>query len=207
MKKALVYLIICWLGSIGTYGVRPLGTSEGIRYEMWEPHDTIPSQLLNPAREMYFASYDPRLHEGVSLEQMRIADKGFPSYEDFIADMLKRDFASYEAPAFRWIFFAYQEREIVGFASLLQQPQSFYIDHFGVSSAAKGKKIGTRLMGHIFNHLSSFWREGLPHEVTLDTRVFNVPAQAFYDKMHFKGVNPHPDPAKEGAYLHYRRPF
>jgi len=154
---------------------------------------------------MYFSTYDPVLHEGLSLAQMGIPEH-FKTYEDFLWDMIQKDFASYnETGTTRDIFFTtegpYQEDapNVTSVSILLPQEEgSYYLDHFGVSSSVQRKGVGERLMGLWFLHLKDL------NHLTLDTRVFNTTGQGFYNKHGFQEVSPHPTPRKQGFYKHFQ---
>lgn len=73
-------------------------------YEVYEPADEIPYDVLKEGRSMYYEAYlNPKLHTDIPLEDLHL-DPKFPSYEAFIQDLFERDFNSYHAPSPRYYF-------------------------------------------------------------------------------------------------------
>lgn len=168
---------------------------DGYIYELYEPADEIPKSVLVEAKEMYFDAYlHPKLHEGVSLEALNLA----VSYEEFIADLFERDFASYQKASARYYF---QGREvgsgqIVGICAVLENgPFDLYIDHIGVAKEYRRKGIGGQLLQSVIAQFPM-------SRLSLDTRIFNGPAQALYQKLGFIKM-PHPNPEKVNQYYFY----
>lgn len=184
------------------FGFRTLYVQGDYLYEMYEPHDEIPISVLDEGLAMYYNTFlDPKFHEGFSLQDLGIDSKRFSSYEEFIADMFKRDFESYRICSGIPRFFLQSRRihdsRIVGICAILEiAPQNYYIDHFGVDLDHKRQKIGSTMM-------SGFVQNYTFKKISLDTRVFNQPAQLFYEKLGFKKLEPHPLPSKQNIYFHY----
>ncbi len=88
---------------------------------------------------MYKAAYRaPGHHQGISLKEMKIDASRFSTYEEFIADMFKRDFLGYQSPkeVGRYYFqvWSLPDYQLVGICAVLQQsrPGFYYIDHMGI---------------------------------------------------------------------------
>lgn len=206
MQK-IVSVFICLFLSVfsSLQAIELLEEKEGRYFYRILREESVPDAFSQTAQKMYFSTYNPALHEGLSLEQMGIPEH-FGTYEDFLKDMIQRDFASYnEAGAPRDIFFTtegvYQEDtpSVVGISILLpQEDGSYYLDHFGVSSSAQRHGIGKTLMGLWFLHLKDL------NHLTLDTREFNTTGQSFYNKHGFEEVSPHPVVKKRGFYKYFQ---
>lgn len=172
-------------------------------YEMYEPQDEIPLDVLSEGQLMYYISYlNPKLHEGISLEAMQIDGSRFNSYEEFIQDMFQCDFKSYqfsgEIPRFYLQVRKLQDNQIIGVCAVLQQSaHHYYVDHLGLHKDYRRQKIGSNLINELVKAIPNM------QELTLDTRVFNKPAQFFYEKLEFQKMTAHPNPAKQSIYVHY----
>jgi ribosomal protein S18 acetylase RimI-like enzyme len=198
----VISLLILLSAMAPCHAYKFLGVKGGYCYEIYEPRDIIPDEVLDEAREMYFQAYDdPTLHDGLTLQEMRVDERRFSSYEEFIDDMFRKDFSSYHMNPSRSLFQVRDCRSnaIVGVCAVLHQekPGHYYIDHIGVEKNTRRKKMGTLLIYEVVNEFSDF------EEIRLDTRVFNTPAQRFYENLGFKRWEMHPNPLKTSAYVHY----
>jgi ribosomal protein S18 acetylase RimI-like enzyme len=163
----------------------------------------LPDQFTKIVKPLYFNTYDPVLHEGYSLEEMKI-DPHFNTYEEFLHELIDEDFKLYSMNADRVIFFATQQlcrknyENICGFCVFIPQAEKgeYYLDHIGVKVTHKRQGIGHQLLALAMNSIEA-------KVVTLDTRIFNRQGKNFYEKEGFSMVSPHPISTKEGAYLRY----
>lgn len=126
---------------------------------MYEPQESISQSILDEAEWMYLDAYfHPKLHEGLSLKEIGLDSTSFISYEDFIADMFHKDFASYrfsaETPRFYLQAREVHNGKIVGVCvSLQESPGCYYIDHLGVDCTHRQRKIGSTLIQPEIQHL------------------------------------------------------
>lgn len=185
------------------YAFQTLFVDRDCVYEVYEYQDFIPNEVLQEGQSMYFEAFlHPKLHEGKSLKELQIDEIRFRSYEEFIADMSAKDFESYQTPnSILRLYFQvrrFNDNKIVGVAAVLRlADRSYYIDHFGVHKGFRKLGIGQTLLIQLQQFLSD------AECISLDTRVFNTPAQALYEKMGFRRVNIHPNPKKQTTYIHY----
>lgn len=172
-------------------------------YEAYEPQDEIPSSILNEGRSMYFESYlNPKLHEGIPLDVMQIDTSQFHSYDAFISDMFLQDFSSYQLPGKTPRIYLQarriQDSKIIGICAVLELANhNYYLDHLGVHQDFRRHKIASTLIQQLIEMVPNF------KAITLDTRVFNRPAQHFYEKTGFKKLDTHPNSRKQFTYYHY----
>lgn len=182
------------------FAFKTLLISEDYQYEMYEPEDEIPLCQLEEGRLMYYEAYlHPKLHEGISLNALHIDESKFHSYEEYISDMFQRDFESYCHPNSRHYYQVRhsQDQKIVAICAVLEQGNYNYIDHIGVHKDFRRQGIAQTLLREVINTLPNFL------ELSLDTRTFNSPAQALYEKLGFKKWEVHPNPKKQSTYFHY----
>ncbi|MBS0655910.1 MAG: GNAT family N-acetyltransferase [Verrucomicrobia bacterium] len=76
-------------------------------------------------------------------------------------------------------------------------PGCYYIDHIATHKDFRRKGLALSLVELVKTTLPQV------SQITLDTRVFNVPAQALYQKAGFTKCTIHPNPQKQNAYFHY----
>lgn len=171
------------------------------QYFLVRPGELLEQNIAEQARDMYFDSYDTELNKSLSLNDIGISHLGFATYEDFRRNMFEEDFASYvDSPAKRSFFYVKQQNEIVGVAAVLSLDNNvYYIDHIGIKKGFQHQGIGSRLLGLLEQHLEN-WKS-----ITLDTRVFNTPAQQAYEKAGFQRVTPHPIALKDRFYIRYEK--
>ena len=199
MKKLLLSVLIFFL-PISCYSFTNLGSFKGYECEVYELGDAIPPDILKKGLEMYFLAYcNPPLHRGIPLEDLRINESKFNSYEEFIADMFMSDFQGYQNPQLqRWYFQMKEGDQIRGVCIVLKLDTGiYYIDHLGVESDYRRQGIAKYLLENAQKICADFI------EFKLDTRVFNTTAQAFYEAMGFKKLKIHPDVNKQLTYYHY----
>ncbi len=186
------------------FALQTLFVNESYVYEMYEPEDCIPLSVLDEGMRMYFEAYQfPRLYEGISLEELHIDETRFKSYEEFILDMLQKDFASYQDP--KDISRAYfqarslSDNQIVAICAVLKLTQSghYYMDHLGVHKDFRRQGIASTILKEVINTFPDLI------EMSLDTRIFNKPAQALYEKTGFKKLDINPNPRMHQTYIHY----
>lgn len=205
MQKNPLFLFLTLLVfAFPCFGYKELTSDKNYIFEVYEPSDSIPESILEEGHCIYFEAYlHPKLHEGVPFEVLGFDLSHFPSYEAFIADMFARDFASYSSlqASIRYYFQIRQAAndQIVGLAVVLQQPERgyYYLDHIGVHKDFRRLGLAKRILQYIKDVLSDF------EEISLDTRVFNLPAQSLYLKCNFIRIDPHPVPSKRLNYFHY----
>lgn len=182
--------------------------NEVIFYYSISQSDAFPESLSNQTKAMLYAAYDPRLHEGLTIDDMGLT--GVCTYEEFLDKLLQEDLMLYgEDPSKRIIFYAcegpqnHNYTNLVGFCSLLPQKQKghYYIDHIGIRSECQRRGIGSGFMNLLISNLKDMTL------LTLDTRIFNTISQPFYAKLGFILISPHPDSQKEGKYLRYEKQF
>ncbi|MBS0655909.1 MAG: hypothetical protein JSR46_09040 [Verrucomicrobia bacterium] len=81
------------------FAYKTLLVKEQYTYEVYEPEDQIPSQVIEEALQMYTEAYfHPKLHDGLPLDDLKIDRSRFATYDEFIQDMFQSDFRSYEFP-------------------------------------------------------------------------------------------------------------
>jgi ribosomal protein S18 acetylase RimI-like enzyme len=188
--------------SVPCFAFQTLLSQDGYVYELYEPKDEIHESVLAQGEAMYLQTYlNPKLHEGISLEEMGLGHTPFASYEEFIADMFRNDFSSYQYPKNPPRFYLQvrelQSDEIVGVCAILEEsPGYYYIDHIGVAKEHRRQKIASTLF-------QQFIRNVPVTHVSLDTRVFNKNAQVLYEKLGFQKLTTHPVPRKQHIYFHY----
>ncbi len=205
IARKLTYLLILISTSLQASLVHEDGA---ISYYSISQNEAMPETLAKQARVMLYAAYDPKLHEGLTLEEMGLKDVN--SYEEFLDQLLEADMTIYtKDPKARILFYACEGKQtedysnLAGFCSLLLQKEEghYYLDHIGTRSQNQRSGIGSGFV------------KLLPLQVhdlvmlTLDTRVFNEVSKPFYAKHGFTLVQPHPLPHKEGRYLFYRKRF
>lgn len=199
------YLLIFYLSILipPGFAVTTVLVNEGYIFERYEPHEEIPSSILNEGLSMYYEAYlHPKLHEGIPLNTLRIDTLRFHSYEEFILDMFQRDFESYRIPGQTPRIYlqarSMKDGKIIGVcAVLVYDNDNYYIDYIGVHKDFRRRKVATHLMKGLLKTIPNF------NEISLDTRVFNRPAQFFYEKLGFKKLDVHPNPQKQSTYCHY----
>ena len=185
------------------FAFKTLLVDQGYIYEIYEPQDEIPSSTLNEGQSIYFESYlNPKLHKEIPLNAMRINASQFHSYDEFIQDMFLRDFESYQGPGQNPRFYLQartgQDGKIIGVCAVLgEDNHNYHIDHLGVHKDFRQQGVATHLIKELLKTIPNI------HKLSLDTRVFNKPAQAFYEKMGFKKLDVHPNPQKQSTYYHY----
>lgn len=188
-----------------TYSTDFIGSDNGIFCYKFQKGAPLPDQFSNTVKPMYFETYDPALHEKYSLERMGL-DQKFNTYEEFLYQLIEDDFRIYATDTDRIIFFATQHEcknnyeNICGLCVFLpgQQKGEYYLDHIGIKDTFKRQGIGRQLLNLAMRSIAA-------EQVTLDTRVFNVPAQNFYEKEGFAKISPHPILKKEGFYFRYAK--
>ncbi len=194
----LLLILIC----LPCFAFQTLLVSGDYQYEMYEPQDEIPLCELEEGLSMYYEAYlHPKLHEGIPLQALQIDESRFRSYEEFIADMFQRDFDSYQHPDQRHYYQVrcIQDQKIVAICAVLEEGKTGrnYMDHIGVHKDFRRQGIAQTLVGEVIRTLPNFL------ELSLDTRTFNGPAQALYEKLGFKKLEVHPNPKKQFTYCHY----
>lgn len=171
--------------------------------EIYSPEDKIPLDVLEEARQMYLEAYlYPPLHAEIPFEELKIDQNFFNSYEEYIDDMFRKDFTSYgssDKPMLHYCQLRQNDSILVGVCVVLEQAKSgyYYLDHIGIHRKFRRQGLATALLEITIGQLSDFI------EISLDTRVFNFPAQALYEKFGFKKCLIHPCPEKQSAYCHY----
>lgn len=201
----MVRLFLILLTSIvhPCFALKTLLVEKDYVYEMYEAQDEIPLDILNEAVTMYFEAYlNPRLHEGISAKLLELDESKFSSYDEFISDMFQRDFSSYQFPNTTPRLYLQarraQDGKIVGVCAILERTSgSYYIDHLGVDKDYRKQKIAQTIILQLIKNIGNFI------EISLDTRVFNKPAQRLYEKLGFKKLETHPIPSKQFTYFHY----
>jgi len=201
MRLILLFLVLL---CSPCFAFRTLLIQDDYIYEMYEPQDRIPLSLLEEARSMYFEAYlNPRLHKDIPLKALQIDEYRFHTYEEFLSDLFQRNFASYEHPG-RFSRYYYQVRsnrdqKIIGVCAVLDQNKNgrHFIEHIGVHKDFRRRGIAQTLIGEVINSLPNFVA------ISLDTRIFNGPAQALYEKLGFDKLETHPNPKKQFTYFHY----
>jgi ribosomal protein S18 acetylase RimI-like enzyme len=175
--------------------------------EVYAPEEEIPLEFLDEARQMYFEAYlYPPLHEGISIEELGLDQNLFGSYEEYIEDMFRRDFSSYGQPGKpRLHYFQLRSNEdgcLVGVCVVLEKsmPGFYYLDHIGIHWKFRHQGLAESLIKVMINQLGNFI------EISLDTRIFNLPAQTLYEKLGFEKLGIHPCPEKQNIYFHYILP-
>ncbi|MBA3239352.1 MAG: GNAT family N-acetyltransferase [Parachlamydiaceae bacterium] len=121
---------------------------------------------------MYFEAYlSPPLHANIPLKELNIDRNVFSSYEEYIGDMFKKDFASYGKlgkPKLHYLQLRQKDKgHIVGVCVVLHQEKHgyYYLDHIGIDSHFRKKGLATQLLEITASQLSGFI------EISLDTRV------------------------------------
>ena len=74
------------------------------------------------------------------------------------------------------IFYAEQDTQILGFASVVQKNEKYWIEWLYVAPEFRLKKVATKLCQHIFAHY-------LEKEVFVSVQAFNHEATKFYQKL------------------------
>ncbi|MBA3238862.1 MAG: GNAT family N-acetyltransferase [Parachlamydiaceae bacterium] len=186
-----------------SYRTLPLG--KDYVCEIYEPEDKIPLETLEEAEKMYFEAYlFPPLHSNIPLEKLNIDPNNFNSYEGYIKDMFRKDFSSYGKPDKpRLHYLQLRQRNngsIVGLCVVLHQQKHghYYIDHIGIDSKFRRQGLATQLLKITVSQFSDFI------EISLDTRIFNFPAQALYEKLGFRKCSIYSCPEKQLSYFHYK---
>jgi ribosomal protein S18 acetylase RimI-like enzyme len=185
------------------FALKTLLVEKGIVYELYDSQDEIPLNVLNEGVSMYFEAYQhPRLHDGFSLETLQVDKASYSSYDEFISDMFRRDFNSYRfsntTPRFYLQARRAQDGKIVGVCAILNQaPGTYYIEHIGVHKDFRRQKIALTLTTQFIKNIGEF------HQISLDTRVFNQPAQSLYENLGFIKLTTHPLSSKQFTYFHY----
>ncbi len=172
--------------------------------EVYSPDEVISQNQLEEARQMYFEAYcHPPLHLEVPFEELGIDSACFSSYEEYIADMFHKDFSGYKNPdkLKRHYFQLRYTRDdrIIGVCVVLETstPGFYYLDHIGIHWKFRNQGLAGSLIKIMINQLNDFI------EISLDTRIFNYPAQALYEKWGFEKCLVHPCPEKQQFYYHY----
>lgn len=186
------------------YAHQVLLTDKDFVYELYEPQDLIPPNLLEEGRAMYFEAYQhPKLHLGHSVKSLNIDETRFKSYEEFIDLMFREDFESYNhlEEVKRYYFQArtLSDGQVVGICVVYPEDRAghYYLDHIGVHWAFRRRGIGKNLIEEMKKSLAGFER------IALDTRKFNTTAQALYEAMGFQIEPVNPRPHKQHTYFHY----
>lgn len=181
-----------------------LSSDQDFVYELYEPQDLIPTSLLEEARVMYFEAYQhPKLHSNIPLQSLHIDETRFNSYEEFIDCMFREDFASYnQLDTIQRYYFQSRllsDGRVVGICVVYPEgePGHYYLDHIGVHSDFRHRGIAQTLIAAVKNTLVNF------KEIALDTRRFNTPAQALYEKTGFQIEPKNPRPHKQNTHFHY----
>lgn len=198
-----LFLILLISMTYPCFALKTLLTEKGYMYEMYDFQDEIPLDILNEGVAMYFEAYlNPRLHDGISLETLQLDEAKFASYDEFILDMFQRDFISYRFPDTTPRLYLQarqaQDGKIIGVCAVLEQaPGTYYIDHMGIDKDFRRQKIARTLITQFIKNIGEF------KKISLDTRVFNKPAQSLYESLGFKKLATHPLPSKQFTYFHY----
>jgi hypothetical protein len=143
------FLILLISMTYPCFAFKTLLVEKGYVYEMYDPHDEIPLDVLNEGVAMYFEAYlNPKLHNGISLKTLQVDEAKFASYDEFISDMFQRDFISYQFPDTTPRLYLQarlaQDGRIVGVCAILEQtPGTYYMDHMGVDKDFRRQKIAT----------------------------------------------------------------
>jgi len=199
------YLFIaCVLISSACFGYQTLLTRDDYQYEVYEPQDQIPAKTLLNGLKMYYQAYlAPRLHVGIPLSELQIDETRFHSYEEFIEDMFYGDFLSYQTTQKARCYY-FQVRylpsdQVVSLCVVLKQdePGFYYIDHLGTHKDFRHRGLAFTLVRQVTQFLTDCI------DISLDTRIFNLPAQALYEKLGFKQLLIHPVPRKQAIYYRY----
>lgn len=173
--------------------------------EIFTPDDQIPKEALEEAMCMYYEAYlYPPQHEETPVEQLGIDQNLYNSYPAYINDMFKRDFSSYvdsEEQTLHYFQLRCQDGSIVGVAAVLEENNRgfYYLDHIGIHKDFRFQGLASTLLSMIKNQLNDYV------EITLDTRVFNLPAQALYEKWGFEKLSSNPNPAKQNTHYYCLR--
>lgn len=172
--------------------------------EVYAPMEKIPPEFLEEAKQMYYEAFcHPPLHQGIAIAELGIDEKLFASYEDYIKNMFEADFTIYHHPEHLKIHYfqirSTHDQQIVGFCVVIETsvPGHYYIDNLGINWMFRHQGLGGKLIEAILNQFDDFI------EIALDTRVFNLPAQALYEKWGFQKLPFNPDPKKQTTYYHY----
>lgn len=197
-----LWLMLFAFGSCCALQVLPIGND--YICETYSPVDEIPKKQLDEARQMYFEAYcHPPLHLGIPFEELGIDLTCFGSYEEYIEDMFQRDFSSYGQPGMlRRHYFQLRcndDGRIVGVCVVLEKSTLgyYYLDHIGIHWKFRNQGLAGSLIKTMISQLNDFI------EISLDTRIFNFPAQALYEKWSFEKLPIHPCPEKQRTYYHY----
>lgn len=197
-------LLTCVLISSSCFGYQALLTKDDYLYEVYEPQDRIPVETLLNGLKMYYQAYlTPKLHAGIPLSELQIDETRFRSYEEFIEDMFYRDFLSYQiTQKARCYYFQVRHLptdQIVSLCVILQldEPGFYYMDHIGTHKDFRRRGLAFTLVQQMQKFLTNCI------DISLDTRIFNLPAQALYEKLGFKRLSIHPVPRKQTIYCRY----
>lgn len=200
-----IFILVLALSSFSktTWSTDLLTRDNDIFYYKFQATTPLPEKFSEVVKPLYFKTFDPELHIGYSLEEMQIGSP-FNTYEEFLVDLIDKDFNSYASSTDRVIFFATQQQckdnyeNICGFCVFLPQQEKaeYYVDHIGVMNTYKRQGIGHQLLTIAINSLQA-------KVVALDTRIFNMPGKNFYQKEGFTQITPHPIPQKNGVYIRY----
>lgn len=190
--------------SLNCFAYQTLLTTDEYIYEVYEPKDRIPADKLMDGLKMYYQAYlTPNLHLHIPLCDLKIDETRFRSYDEFIGDMFIRDFLSYHtSQKERTLYFQVRylpTDQVVCLSVLLKEdePGYYYMDHIGTHVDFRRQGLAYTLIEQIKQHLAGF------SDIALDTRVFNRPAQALYEKAGFRRMVIHPVPKKQNIYYHY----
>lgn len=201
MKKLVIFALLLFL-PLSSHAFNNLGLFKGYICEVYEPGDLIPTEQLHEALTMYYLAYcSPPLHQGIPLRELKIDGSKFSSYEGFISDMFLRDFQSYQDRHLERFYFQIRDRHsIIGVCVVLKLAAGvYYIDHLGINAFFRRQGIATYLIEKVKETCCDFV------EIALDTRVFNKPAQYFYEACGFKKLTLHPNANKQSTYYHYTK--
>ena len=197
-------ILLLFFGFESGYALQILPVKEEFVCEVYSPEDELPVELLDEARRMYFEAYmHPALHLEVPFKELGIDPNRFSSYEEYIGDMFQRDFGGYSGCDKGGVHY-FQLRckvdgSVVGVCVVLEKevPGYYYIDHIGIHWKFRQQGLAGSLMKEMVECLDDFV------EISLDTRVFNFPAQGFYEKWGFEKLAVHPCAVKQSTYFHY----
>lgn len=199
------YLLLAFVAlSSSCFAYKSLLTKGDYLYEVYEPGDRIPIATLCEGLQLYYEAYlSPKLHVGIPLSQLKIDESRFSSYDDFIADMFYNDFLSYQTVQKDRCYY-FQARyipnnQVVSICVMLKQdmPGFFYMDHIGTQKDFRRRGLASTLIDQVKTTLKGCIN------ISLDTRIFNKPAQALYEKSGFIKLATHPNPKKQEIYYHY----
>src|SRR5437667_435486 len=127
-------------------------------YELYEPQDLINPALLEEARAMYLDAYlHPPLHIGWEIPILQLGEMQFATYEEFIEELFRQDFESYQFPSPRYYFQirSLKNQQIVAVCTCLAEDKigHYYIDHLGVHKDFRRRQLGSSLLTEALNAL------------------------------------------------------